>query len=73
MPDIGRNLFSVMTTAKKGIVIIFDSGNLSLKELFVTVPIRSERSDLYSIGLDLSADRYGAKALAMNEVANVQV
>ena len=73
VPGIGSNLLSVMTAAKKGIVIIFDNENPRLKEFNVTVPLRSEGGDLYSFVLDLSVDRYNsAKELAMNAVANAQ-
>ena len=37
------------------------------------MPLRSESGDLYSLVLDLSADRYGAKELVMDAVANAQV
>ena len=70
---IRRNLFSVMTAAKKGIAIIFDYENPRLEGFNVTVPLRSESGDLYSFVLDLNADRYGAKELAMNAVANTRV
>ena len=73
VPGIGLNLFSVMTAAKKGIVTIFDYENHRLEGFNVTVPLRSESGDLYSFVLDLSADRYGAKELAMNAVTNAQV
>ena len=72
VPGIGRNLFSVMTAAKKGIVTIFDYENPMLERFNVTVPLWSESGDPYSFVLDLSADRYGAKDLAMNAVANAQ-
>ena len=69
VPGIGRNLFSVMTAAKKGIVTIFDYENPRLEGFNVTVSLRSESGDLYSFVLDLTADRYGAKEMAMNAVA----
>ena len=53
VPRIGRNLFSVRTAAKKGIVAIFDYENSRLGGFNVTVPLRSESSDLYSFVLDL--------------------
>ena len=62
-----------MAAAKKGIATIFDYKNPRLEGFNVTVPLRSESGDLYSFVLDLSADRYGAKELAMNAVANAQV
>ena len=70
---IGRNLFSVMTAAKKGLVTIFDYENPRVEEFNVTMPLRSESGDLYLFVLDLNADRYGAKELATNVVANAQV
>ena len=73
VPRIGRNLFSVIIAAKKGIVTIFDYENPRLEGLNVTVPLRSKSGDLYSFVLELSVDRYGAKELAMNAVANDQV
>ena len=75
VPEIGRNLFSVMTAAKKGIATIFDYENPRLEGINTTVPLRSDSGDLCSFVLDLSADRYGAKELliTMNAVANAQV
>ena len=70
---IGRNLSSLMTAAKKGIVAILDYENSRLKGFNATVPLRSESGDLYLFVLNLSADRYGAKKLAMNAVVNAQV
>ena len=70
---IGCNLFSVMTAAKKGIMIIFDYENPRLEGFNITVPLRSESGDLYSFLLDSDTDRYDAKELAINAVANVQV
>ena len=73
VPGVRRNLFSVMTAAKKSIVIIFDYENPRLEGLNVTVPLRSWSGDLYLFVLDLSADRYGAKGQVMNTVANAQM
>ena len=70
---MGRNLFSVITAAKKGIVAIFGHANSRLEEVNVTVPLRSESGDLYLFVLDLSADGYSVKELATNTVANAQV
>ena len=72
-PGVGRNLFSVMAGAPKGIVIIFDYKNPGIEGFNVPVTLRSESGDLYSFVLDLSADEYGAKNLAMNAVTNAQV
>ena len=73
VPAIGRNLFSVIIAAKTGTATIFDYENPRLEGFNVTVPLRSESGDHYSFMLDLSADRYGAKELMMNVVANTQV
>ena len=73
VPGIGPNLFSVTTAAKKGIVAIFDFENPRLEGFSVTVPLRSESSNFFSFVLDLSAEGYGAKELAMNAVVNAQV
>ena len=62
-----------MTGAKKRAVTIFDYENPRLKGFNVTVPLRSESGDMYSFVLDLGADGYGTKELAMNLVANAQV
>ena len=61
------------TAAKKSILMIFDYEKPRLEGINVTVPLRSEGGDLYSFVLDLSLDGYGAKGLAINAVANVQV
>ena len=53
---IRHNLFSVMTTAKKGIVTTFDYENPRLEGFNVTVLLRSESVDLYLFVLDLSGD-----------------
>ena len=73
VPRIGRNHFSVMTAAKKGIATILDYENPRMEGFSVTVPLWSESGDLYSFVLDLSADRYGAKELAKHAVAKPQV
>ena len=73
VPAIGRNLYSVTISAKKSIVASFDFENPRLEGINVTVPLRRESSDLYSFVLDLSADGYGAKELAMNAITNAQV
>ena len=73
VPRTGRNLFLGVTVAKKGIVTIFDYENPRLEGFDATVPLRNESGELYSFVLDLSADRYSAKELAMNAVANAQL
>ena len=45
VPWIRRNLFSVMTAAKKGIMILFDYENLWLQGFNVTVPLQSKSGD----------------------------
>ena len=52
---------------------IFDYENPRLEGVNVTVPPRSGSGDLCSFELDLSADRYGAKELAMSAVSNAQL
>ena len=37
------------------------------------MPLRGENNDIYSFKLDLSADGYAGKELAMNAVTNAQV
>ena len=49
VPEIGRNLFSVMTATKKGVTTIFDYENPRLEEINVTVPLRSKSGHLYSV------------------------
>ena len=73
VPGIGRNPFSVTTSAKEGIATIFDYENPRLEGFNVTVPLRNESGDLCSFVLDFSADGYGAKELAIYAVANAQV
>ena len=73
MPGIGCNFFSVMTAAQTSIPTIVDYENPRLEGFNATVLLRSESGDLYSFVLDLSANRYGAKELAMNAVPNAQV
>ena len=70
VPAIGRNLFSVKSTTKKGVVSIFDFDNFRLELSDITVPLRAEDDDLYSLAFDLSADNYGDKELAMNAMTN---
>ena len=73
VPGMGRNMFTAITAAKKGIVVIFSHENSRLEKVNVTVPLRSESDDLYLFVLDLSADGYSVKELATNAVANAQV
>ena len=73
VPEMGHNLFSVITAPKKGIVAIFGHENSRLEEVNVTVSLRSESGDLSLFVLDLSADGYSVEELATNAVANAQV
>ena len=72
VPTIGRNLCSVETATRNGIVSIFDRENPRLEAFSVTLPLCGEQDDLYSFVLDLSADAYGATELAMNAVSNAR-
>ena len=73
VPTIGRNLFSVKTATRNGIISMFASENPRLEAFGVTLPLRGEQDDLYLFVLDLSADTYGATELAMNAVSNAQL
>ena len=66
VPGIGRNLFAVKSVTKKGIVSIFDFDNPRLELSGITVPLRAEGDDLYSLAFDLSTGSHGSKELAMN-------
>ena len=72
VPGIGRNLFPVKTAARKGIVSIFDVNKPRLEAGDITVPLRGENDELDSFKLDLSADGYAGKELAMNVMTNAQ-
>ena len=52
---------------------ILDYEKPGLEGINVTVPLRSESGDLFSFVLDLSADGYGTKYLAINAVATARV
>ena len=56
VPGIGRNIFLVMTAAKKGIATILDHESPRMEEFNVTVLLRGESGEFYSFVLDLSAD-----------------
>ena len=73
VPEIGRNIYSIKTAARKGIVSTFDVNKPGLEAGNIAVPLRGESDDLYSFKLDLSADGYAGKGLAMNAVTNAQV
>lgn len=64
VPGIGRNLFSVNTAARKGIVSIFNVNNPRLEATDIAVQLRREDDDLYSFKLDLNSDGYAGKELA---------
>ena len=42
VPEVGHNLFSVITATKTFIVTIFDYNNPKLERINVTVPLRSK-------------------------------
>ena len=73
VPGIGRNLFSVKSAAKNGVVSIFyfDTPRLNLSG--ITVPLRPEDDDLYSLVFDSSAHSHRDKKLAMNAMMNAQL
>ena len=73
VPGIGRNLFSVKSATKKGVVSIFDFDNPRLELSGITVPLRVEDDDLYALVFDLNADSYGGKELATNAMTNAQI
>ena len=73
VPTIERNLFSVKTATRNGIVSIFDRENPRLEAFGVTFPLCGEQDDLYSFVLDLSAEAYSATELASNAVSNAQL
>ena len=73
MPGIGRNLFSVKSATKKSAVFIFDFDKPRLKLSGITVPLRAEDDDLYSLVFDLSADSHGGKELAINAMTNAKL
>ena len=73
MPGIGRNLFSVKSVTKEGVVFIFDFDNPRLELSGITVPLRARDDDLYSLVFDLSTDSHGGKELAMNAMTNAQL
>ena len=73
MPSIERNLFSVKSATKKGVLFIFDFDNSRLELSGITVLLRAEDDDLYSLIFDLCADSHGGKELAMNAMTNAQL
>ena len=74
VPSIGHNLFSVKSATKKGVVSIFDFGKPRLELSDITVPLRAEDDDLYSLVVFcLSADSHGGKGLAMNPMTDAQL
>ena len=73
VPCIGRYLFSVKSTTKKGVVSIFDFDNPRLELSGITVPLRAEDDDLYSFMFDSGADRHRGKELAINAMTNAQL
>ena len=70
MPGIRRNIFSVKSATKKSVVSNFNFDNPRLKLSDITVPLRAEDDDLYSLVFGLSADIHGGKELVMNAMTN---
>ena len=52
VPGIGCNLFSVKSATKKSVISIFDFDNPTLELSGITVPLRAEDDDLYSMAFD---------------------
>ena len=73
VPGIGRNLFSVKSAAKKGVVSIFDFDNPRLELSGTTALLRAKDYDLYSLVFDLKANSHGGKELAINAMTNAQL
>ena len=73
VPGIGRNLFSVISATKKGVVSIFDFGNPRLELSGITVPLCAEDDDLYYLVFNLGVGSHGVKELAMNAMTNAQL
>ena len=73
VPGIGRNLLFVKLTTKKGVVSIFDFDNPRLELSGITVPLRAEGEDLYSLVFDVSADSQEGRDLAMNAMTNAHL
>ena len=73
VPTIGRNLLSVKTATRNGIVSIFDREDPRQEAFGVNLPLHGEQDDLYSFVLDLGEDAYDLTKLAMNAVSNDQL
>ena len=74
VPGIGCNLFSAKSATKKIVDdSIFDFDNPRLELSGITVPLRAEDDDLYSLMFDLSAGSHKGKELAMNATTNAQL
>ena len=73
VPTIGRNLFSVKTATRNGIVLIFDRENPRLEAFGVTLPLSGEQDNLHTFVHDLGADSYGATKLATNAMSNAEL
>ena len=73
VPGIGRNLLSFKSATKKGVVSIFAFDNPRLELSGITIPLRAEDDDLYSLVFGSSADSHGDKELVMNAMINAQL
>ena len=73
MPGIGRNLLSIKSATREGVVSIFDLDNPRLVLSGITAPLCEKDDDRYSLVFDLSAGSHEGKKLAMSEMANAQL
>ena len=69
MPGIGRNLLSIKSATREGVVSIFDLDNPRLVLSGITAPLCEKDDDRYSLVFDLSAGSHEGKKLAMSEMA----
>ena len=73
VPGIGRNLFSIKSTTKKGVVFVFDFDNPRLVLSGITAPLCEKDVDRYSLVFDLSAGSHRGNKLAMSAMTNAQL
>ena len=73
VPGIGRNLFSIKSATKKGVVSVFDFDNPRLVLSGITAPLCEKDVDRYSLVFDVSAGSHGGNKLAMSAMTNTQL
>ena len=73
VPGIGRDLFSVKSTMKKGVDFHFPLRQPRLELSGIIVPLRAKDGNLYSLVFGLSADSHEGKKLAMNAITNAKL